>query len=153
MDKVSRERPMLLVGSPMCTAFSSWQRINDKIMDPTVCAAEKARGLIHLSFCVDLYREQHKNNRYFLHEHPASATSWQSEVMEKLSSEDGIIKVTCDQCQYGMEDPDGNLIKKPTTFLTNSQDRGAIAEEMFQQEWVLHATKRRSTQTVQRICC
>ena len=22
------ERPMLLVGSPMCTAFSTWQRIN-----------------------------------------------------------------------------------------------------------------------------
>ena len=35
-------------------------------------------------------------------------------------AEDGIIRVTCDQCQYGMEDLDGNPIKKPTSFLTNS---------------------------------
>ena len=125
MEKVRREQPMLLVGSPMCTAFSSWQRINDKIRDPATCAAEKARGLLHLSFCVDLYREQHKHGRYFLHEHPAQATSWQSEVMERFSSEDGTLRVTCDQCQYGMEDPDGNPIKKPTSFLTNSPEIAA----------------------------
>ena len=32
------ERPMLLVGSPMCTAFSTWQRINNKIRDPVTVA-------------------------------------------------------------------------------------------------------------------
>ena len=98
MAKAKSEQPTLLVGSPMCTAFSLWQRLNDKIRDPKVCADEKARGLLRLSFCVDLYREQHRNGRYFLHEHPAQATSWQTEVVEKLSKEDGIIRVTCDQC-------------------------------------------------------
>ena len=118
---------MLLIGSPMCTAFSSWQRINDKIRDPETCASEKRRALVHLSFCVDLYKEQMKNNRYFVHEHPASATSWQSEVMESLSRQPGVLKVTCDQCQYGMADPDGNPIKKPTSFLTNA---GEIAAQL-----------------------
>ena len=106
----------------MCTAFSSWQRINDKIRDPAVCAAEKARALVHLSFCVELYREQLKHNRYFVHEHPASATSWQSEVMESLAAEPGVVKATCDQCQYGMDDLDGNPIRKPTTFLTKAAE-------------------------------
>ena len=42
MQKVKDERPMLLVGSPMCTAFSTWQRINDKIRDPYVVAAGRS---------------------------------------------------------------------------------------------------------------
>ena len=125
MLKVRNEKPALLIGSPMCTAFSSWQRINDKIRDPAVCAREKERALVHLNFCIDLYREQHKHGRYFVHEHPASATSWQTEKMESLSSETGVLKATCDQCQYGMEDLDGNPIKKPTTFLTNSPEIAA----------------------------
>ena len=94
----------------MCTAFSSWQRIHDKIR----------RALVHLSFCVDLYREQARNGRYFVREHPATATSWQSEVMESFSKEPGMIKATADQCQYGMEDTEGQPIRKPTTFLSNA---------------------------------
>ena len=85
-DKVMRERawkrlredrPQLLVGSPMCTAFSTWQRINDKIRSPVTVAAERKRAIEHLAFCVDLYREQMRHGRYFLHEHPAYASSWQ----------------------------------------------------------------------------
>ena len=83
----------------MCTAFSSWQRINDKIRDPEVCADEKKRALVHLNFCIDLYREQHENGRYFVHEHPASATSWQTDRMEALCRVPGIVKATCDQGQ------------------------------------------------------
>ena len=83
----------------MCTALGSWQRINDRIRDPAVCVAEKARALVHLSFCVDLYREQARNGRYFVHEHLASATSWQSDVMESSSREPWMIKATADQCQ------------------------------------------------------
>ena len=29
--RVREEKPMLLVGSPMCTALPTWQRINNKI--------------------------------------------------------------------------------------------------------------------------
>ena len=31
---VLEQKPMLLVGSPMCTAFSAWQHINNKKRDP-----------------------------------------------------------------------------------------------------------------------
>ena len=76
MARVKSERPQLLIGSPMCTAFSTWQRINNLIRDPVTVAAEKRRAVQHLSFCVELYREQLKHGRYFLHEHPAYASSW-----------------------------------------------------------------------------
>ena len=54
------ERPMLLVGSPMRTAFSTWQRINHKIRDPVTVAGELKRAKQHLEFCVELYRIQAK---------------------------------------------------------------------------------------------
>ena len=31
LKRIREEKPMLLVGSPMCTAFSTWQRINNLI--------------------------------------------------------------------------------------------------------------------------
>ena len=71
LKKIREERPLLLIGSPMCTAFSTWQRINDKIRCPITVAAEKRRAVEHLDFCTQLYREQLRNGRYFLHEHPA----------------------------------------------------------------------------------
>ena len=89
------ERPMLLIGSPMCTAFSTWQRINDKIRDPSVCAAEKARAVVHLEFSISLYREQLRNGRYFLHEHPAYATSWQEDAMKRLDGRELVLRLPC----------------------------------------------------------
>ena len=63
MERVKREKPLLLVGSPMCTAFSTWQRINAKIRDPYIVECEKRRAIMHLEFCCELYREQLKNGR------------------------------------------------------------------------------------------
>ena len=122
MQKVKDERPMLLVGSPMCTAFSTWQRINDKIRDPVVVAAEKKRAVEHLEFCVELYKEQMRHGRYFIHEHPAYATSWQEASIENLLKERGVERATCDQCQYGSTAENGDPVKKPTTFMTNAPE-------------------------------
>ena len=122
LKKVREERPSLLVGSPMCTAFCTWQRINDKIRCPVTVAAEKRRAVEHLEFCCQLYREQLRNGRYFLHEHPAYATSWQEAVIQKTMNETGVVTATCDQCQYGCEDAQGQPVKKPTTLMTNAPE-------------------------------
>ena len=111
---------MLLVGSPMCTAFSTWQRINNKIRDPYIVECEKRRAVMHLEFCVELCREQLNNGRYFVHEHPAYATSWQEECMTKLLGEHGVETATGEQCMYGCSAADGTPVKKPTTFTTNA---------------------------------
>ena len=111
---------MLLFGSPMRTAFSTWQRINNKIRDPYIVECEKRRAVTHLEFCMQLYKEQLKNGRYFLHEHPAYATSWQEECVKKMMTEQDVEIATCDQCMYGCADSDGNPVKKPTSFMTNA---------------------------------
>ena len=86
LQRVREERPLLLVGSPMCTAFSTWQRVNNAFRDPVVVAGEMARARKHLEFCVELYREQIRGGRYFLHEHPAYASSWQTDIFEGIMS-------------------------------------------------------------------
>ena len=58
MKKLKAEELQLLVGSPICTAFSTWQRINNKIRDPMIVANELKRAKEHLDFCAELFREQ-----------------------------------------------------------------------------------------------
>ena len=50
---------MLLVGSPMCTAFSAWQRINNLKRDPNVVSREYVRAMVHIRFTMELYQMQH----------------------------------------------------------------------------------------------
>ena len=92
---------MLLIGSPMCTAFYTWQRIDDKMLSPVTVAAEKKRAVEHLELCIELYREQMKHGRYLVHEHTAYATSWQEEAVQKLPNEMDAERAACDQCLYG----------------------------------------------------
>ena len=127
MRKVKEERPQLLIGSPMCTAFSTWQRINNTIRCPVTVAAEKRRAVEHLAFCMELYQEQMRHGRYFLHEHPAYASSWQEEVVQEIADMKGVVTATCDQCLYGCETQVKDPIKKPTTFMTNSEE---IAQQL-----------------------
>ena len=47
---------------------------------------ERAReeGTKHLEFCCKTYMLQVKAGRYFIHEHPLTASSWATECMTKL---------------------------------------------------------------------
>ena len=76
-------KPFLFIGSPMCTAFSTWQRLtyvksNDK---PAMQRAFKDASA-HIEFVPELYREQMAGQRYFLHEHPRDASSSDLACME-----------------------------------------------------------------------
>ena len=80
---------MLLVGSPMCTAFSTWQMINNKISCPVTVAADLRRAKEHLAFCVELYRLQARGGRNFLHGHPAYAPELGKELAMRCSGRSG----------------------------------------------------------------
>ena len=76
-------------------------------------------------FAIKLYRIQHDAGRFFLHEHPASASSWRLPEIQSLMEDLGIKKVNAHMCRFKMmsEDKQGKgLAKKPTGFLTNSED-------------------------------
>ena len=67
-----------------------------------------------------MYAYQVAHGRYFLHEHPAQATSWQTDIVKKIMNLEGVGRVVGHQCQYGAESG-GQPIKKPTGFMTNCE--------------------------------
>ena len=121
---VRTEEPMLLIGSPSCTAFCQWQALNTvkQGRDEEKIAAARAEAEAHLLFVTELYQLQVDAKRYFLHEHPAGATSWQLGCVHKILSHDQVERVNGDQCQYGQTDASGTPIRKATGWMSNSDE-------------------------------
>ena len=74
---------------------------------------------MHLAFCAELYEEQIRERRYFLHEHPAGASSWNEAVIKRIMGRNDVETVNMDQCQLGGDDGKGNPLKKTTKFMSN----------------------------------
>lgn len=121
--KVLNDSPMLLIGSPMCIEFSSWMHVNHLKMPKDVVQERLKKARTHLEFCTKLYAIQIHHGRYFLHEHPAGATSWKEGCVQKIFGKDGVIHVEADQCQYGLMTRDRTGVgpaRKTTGFMTNA---------------------------------
>ena len=127
-ERVITQKPMLLVGSPMCTAFSAWQHINNRKRDPTIVSREYVQAMVHMRFCMELYELQHKADRYFLHEHPASAMSWAEPEIRRNALMPNVTTVIGDQYQYEAQDKEGRPIKNNT--LVKLSAAGAAGEEV-----------------------
>ena len=56
---------MFLSDSPMCPAFSAWQRTHDKARDPDVVRKEYAKVSIHIKFTMDFCKIQHAAGSFF----------------------------------------------------------------------------------------
>ena len=129
---LAEQQPEFLIGSPMCTAFSRLQRIGTSIpkgepgwRDPEKMAEERARAMVHLCVCCQLYLQQMARGGYFVHKHPSPADSWHEECVQEVWSKIGVRRVLCDQCIFGQCNETGEPVKKPTGFLTNSPEVAA----------------------------
>ena len=85
-------KPLFVIGSPMCTMFSQLQALNrdrkgarSEDYEERLRRAEK-----HMNFAARIYRIQLEGGRYFVHEHPAMATSWKLPCMRRLLGEKGV---------------------------------------------------------------
>jgi len=116
----------------MCTAFSQLQNLNwgrSKEQDEKLAAAWK-RACRHLDFAMELYQKQIDGGRYFVHEHPATASSWRMESVKRIQRHDEVVTTIGDQCEYGLTTRDRYgeaAARKPTRFMTNSTH---VAEEL-----------------------
>ena len=116
-ERLRADKPLVLVGSPMCTAFCRLQAINFAKMDPDRVRAILARARMHLNFVCSLYEEQVKGGRLFLHEHPAAATSWEEPAVRRVLKMQNVQVTRVDACQYGMTGEfhgEELPVKKPT---------------------------------------
>ena len=83
---LDEQQPLLLMGSPMCTAFSNIQNLNKAKRDPAVVQQEFEKARIHLKWCCHLYQKQVDGGAYVLHGHPAYASSWKTPEIEYILS-------------------------------------------------------------------
>ena len=80
----------------------------------------------HTRFCIKLYFRQMEAGRYWLHEHPWSAKSWQIPEMEELLKDPRVQVAYADQCQFGLTakirtgSDERGPAKKPTGLICNS---------------------------------
>ena len=99
---IKNKRAMLVIGSPMCAAFSQLQRINFSKMSEADRNTVVEYGKRHLEVCLELYAIQMNQGLYFLHEHPWNAASWQHEGIQQMLNRRGVTKVRGDMCSFGM---------------------------------------------------
>ena len=96
-------------------------------MSPEDVQRKKLEGLVHLRFVSQLYKDQIKASRYFLHEHPLSAMSWSEDCMREIIAMDGVGEAVCDQCMYGCKTKGTPTsppmaARKATRFLSNGSE-------------------------------
>ena len=76
-ETIEREDPLLLVGSVMCRDFCQMMRINWPRMSPVEQELRMSQARSHLQFVCKRYKKRSLKGRYYLHEHPQQATSWE----------------------------------------------------------------------------
>ena len=124
-DRVNRDKPFLVVGSPKCTDYFWFNTaVHHHRMSPEERARRLAEREVILRFAVEVYRMQLAGGRHFLHEHPLGAESWKEPFVEKLMGDSRVGSVIADQCRFGLriDGPRGEptLAKKPTRFMSSA---------------------------------
>ena len=115
-------KPTILVGSPMCTAYCAWQRLNKHRRDPAVVEEDKAKADAHLKFVCRVNLKKIQTGMYLRHEHPAQATSWHEDCVEDVMNQPGVYYAVMDQCQYGQTAENGQPVKQPTKWMSNAAE-------------------------------
>ena len=85
-----------------------------------------------------MYRRQLRAGRWLLHEHPATAVSWNEQCINKLTEDLLVQVVKADQCQYGLTSPapDGRPLPalKPTKCMTNASPVAKLLQRQCQKD-------------------
>ena len=83
-----------------------------------------AEARTHLAFMAAIYAHQVREGRFFLHEHPATATSWDEPCMTELAKMPSVDTIINHKCQCGLLLPDATgrptPVKKLTKWMSNS---------------------------------
>ena len=128
--KLMSDKPILLIGSPTCIVYSVMNNVNHARVPDEVVRQRSREARVHLEFCAKFYHLQREAGRYLLHEHLESASSWQEDCINDMLSRNGVLKVTVDQCRYGLKSRNKHgegFARNSTSFMTNSP---CIAERL-----------------------
>ena len=82
--KVLRDKPVLLIDSPVCTVHRVMRHTNHARMPEEVVQHRSNRARVHLEFRAKVYNIQLSAGMHFLHEHPEVASSWQERCVQTM---------------------------------------------------------------------
>ena len=120
------EKPLMLIACPMCGPFSSLNYWNYRKSDEQTVKQKLESALTHLKFSLEFCIRQYKAGRCFVFEHPAAASSWTTQLVQRVLSLEGVFLAKFDFCQLGMTTPgahgEGLPAKKRTAVFTNSKN-------------------------------
>ena len=96
------EKPYVLVSSPLHSSpfKSAPLNVRSKGTSDREQVTQKARE--HLEFICKLIMIQHRNKRYFVHEHPDDTHSWHDQCVQEVLSVTQATVTKFDRCQFGV---------------------------------------------------
>ena len=119
-------KPFVVLGSPQCTVFSSLRNLTREKRPASVMQAEWDEAIHYLKVCMRVYNMQVDGGRYFVHEHPLAAGSWDLDIVRAVQELPGVQVVKTDLCQFGMtavgDDGVRRPVMKPTRVMTNAPE-------------------------------
>ena len=116
---VGEQCPEVIIASPPCTMFSTMQNLNKKVQKD-LWDSRYEKGLRMLQLAMQVCQAQVNHGKGFVYEHPARASSWKVACVRDVEQSSSTVqKVVFDQCQFGLRDPKGRMLKKSTIIMTN----------------------------------
>ena len=130
---IDEDDPYLLTGSPRCDPFSVLRSLNWRSLGAEQNVLRREEGERHVELAVRYYEKQMDRGRYFLHEHPAGADSWDMDKVKKLQKRDGVFTVSGPMCKWGMQldtrHKGKGFVYKPTRWITNSRILASLLDQ------------------------
>ena len=110
--KIVAEKPFLIMGGHPCATWTksnaSWSRMTQREKDD-----ELHRARVHMQFVCRMYKLQHDEGRYFLHEHCQSELTWRKDCVEEIQEMTGakLMSLSRGNCNLSSSE-------KPTVMVT-----------------------------------
>ena len=101
VSRLCSEKPYVLITSPLRSNSSKPASLNlrSKGTSDREQITQKARE--HLEFICKLIMIQHRNKRYFIHEHPDDTHLWHDQCVQEVLSVTQATVTKFDRCQFG----------------------------------------------------
>ena len=104
---------------PPCTPFLDMFGLNERMQDSQGQVRTQGNALELLEVAMWVALTQHLTGRKFLFEHPAYASSWNTQMVSLVTGLEGVMLITVDLCTLGMADEDERSHCRMTTIMTN----------------------------------
>ena len=118
-DILKRQKPWMTILKPPCAPFLDMFELNEKLKDSQGQVKTQRNALELLEVAMWVALTQHQTGRKFLFEHPACASSWNTQMVSLVTGLGGVMLITVDLCALGMTEEDERSHCRMTTIMTN----------------------------------